>query len=152
MFERLKQLQQLKEQYMKEGKEIFKSIFKDFITTHPDISELRWKQYTPYFNDGDPCEFRLTDLAINFNYDALPFYIREDSLPDSPEAYEDIKDDYDGGMSYYSLIDGEFKNNFRELESYMHKNMTILESIFGNDVQIVVTKDGIDISDYTSHD
>lgn len=25
--------------------------------TQPGVSEVSWRQYTPYFNDGEPCEF-----------------------------------------------------------------------------------------------
>lgn len=34
---------------------------------HPEIQSFGWTQYTPYFNDGDPCEFsaNIEDPIIN---------------------------------------------------------------------------------------
>lgn len=31
---------------------------------HPKLLGFRWTQYTPYFNDGDSCEFEVNDLEI----------------------------------------------------------------------------------------
>lgn len=33
---------------------------------HPTLHSISWTQYTPYFNDGDPCEF-----SSNANYATL---------------------------------------------------------------------------------
>jgi len=37
--------------------EHFTSLFR----AHPDVQAIRWDQYTPYFNDGSPCVFRVCD-------------------------------------------------------------------------------------------
>ena len=33
----------------------------------PDLNLITWQQYTPYFNDGDTCEFSVNDPAFS-NY------------------------------------------------------------------------------------
>jgi hypothetical protein len=30
------------------------------------VDAIRWRQYTPYFNDGDACEFSVNDPAVRF--------------------------------------------------------------------------------------
>lgn len=40
-----------------DGLAAMKTAFIDFFNEHPDIHALSWRQYTPYFNDGDPCVF-----------------------------------------------------------------------------------------------
>lgn len=30
----------------------------------PGVMQVRWEQYTPYFNDGDPCTFSTSDAQI----------------------------------------------------------------------------------------
>lgn len=48
----------------------------------PTISAVCWKQYTPYFNDGDPCVFRayLYGASIRGSYD----YEEDDEIDEFP--------------------------------------------------------------------
>lgn len=41
-----------------EIKENLQLKLKELQTQHPFIESISWQQYTPYFNDGDPCVFR----------------------------------------------------------------------------------------------
>lgn len=38
---------------------LFRAVLED-----PYIREFGWTQYTPYFNDGDPCYFRVGDMWV----------------------------------------------------------------------------------------
>lgn len=38
-----------------------------FFSEHPEISEIRFTAYTPYFNDGDACEFSSNHQFPEFN-------------------------------------------------------------------------------------
>lgn len=61
--------------------------FEAIITTlldDPFFVEFGWTQYTPYFNDGDPCTF-----------DASGFWIRTESDGEPRVDSEDDEDDYD---------------------------------------------------------
>jgi hypothetical protein len=40
------------------ARETFGSTFAEIFEKYPQIETLGWPQYTPYFNDGDVCEFR----------------------------------------------------------------------------------------------
>lgn len=40
-----------------EGEDIVKNAFSTLFDKYPTLEAIRWEQYTPYFNDGDPCEF-----------------------------------------------------------------------------------------------
>jgi hypothetical protein len=31
---------------------------------HPEIQRIQWTQYTPYFNDGEPCVFNVHDVEF----------------------------------------------------------------------------------------
>lgn len=50
------------EQYSKEQ---FQSAIEKVIK-HPEITGIGWTQYTPYFNDGEPCVFRVGDPYFSF--------------------------------------------------------------------------------------
>lgn len=59
------------EQARKEAKSLVQTVFTDASTelfnAHPELDSFGWRQYTPYFNDGDTCEFsaRTDEPAIN---------------------------------------------------------------------------------------
>lgn len=43
--------------------------FKDTVArvlAHEEVTGIAWTQYTPYFNDGEPCIFRATDPSFAF--------------------------------------------------------------------------------------
>ena len=38
--------------------------FKAVFDKHPDVKSIKWKQYTPYFNDGDACTFSVHEAYV----------------------------------------------------------------------------------------
>lgn len=92
----MKALQNLKDEYEKalreKGQEIMKGAVADFFKANPKITGVMWRQYTPYFNDGDPCVFRLGDPS---------FAVSKVDVEDVPHsAGED-----DGESGFYSSYD-----------------------------------------------
>lgn len=124
----------------------------------PHISEFGWTQYTPYFNDGEPCIFRAyaawfrtsdpadddlstdeldlssTEGALNvMDYDhEKRAYVRRPGL----EQWK--YDTYDRAMALYAAIDGAQFDN-------------VLLEAFGDHADITVRRDGIRIGFY-EHD
>ena len=49
-----------------EQMKLAKPALAQLIDVHPDIIAIRWTQYTPYFNDGDVCEFGVNTRQIYF--------------------------------------------------------------------------------------
>ena len=60
----IEQTKLLKEKMQRDGQEALKVAFKEFFETHPEARAIVWTQYTPYFNDGDACEFGLGDFEL----------------------------------------------------------------------------------------
>ncbi len=56
----------------------FLEVFRDF----PDIKNFSWTQYTPYFNDGEPCNFSVHtyNIEINENWNLEDKYSKAVSL------------------------------------------------------------------------
>jgi len=47
--------------------ELAKTLFsdlKEYINSLEGIAAVTWVQYTPYFNDGDPCTFRMYMVSM----------------------------------------------------------------------------------------
>lgn len=59
----------LKKDLMEALKESVMDIFNDYT----DLESFCWTQYTPYFNDGEPCEFCINDYVHSFSYKGISF-------------------------------------------------------------------------------
>lgn len=67
----------------------FETLFKDIFEKHPTLDSFAWTQYSPYFNDGEPCIFRVHGInEINEEYTYNSKYsfkeeleIRHESVP-----------------------------------------------------------------------
>lgn len=131
----------------------------------PTIKAIGWSQYTPYFNDGEPCVFNVY----------TPWFLTVDD-PDP----NDVEDDSEYQVSYYSGHPslgkresdwiGEWPNRVRFFRDYegpdearFHRCMALSDAIesgafddvllaaFGDHAEIVARRDGITVGFY-AHD
>lgn len=52
-----------------EGVNIITRELGQFFERVPQLKSLHWRQYTPYFNDGEPCVFRVHEVSMLFEGD-----------------------------------------------------------------------------------
>lgn len=132
------QVQQYIDEYTKELKELQLRLREKFNTSfHPQMLSLMdgffesvtWTQYAPYFNDGDVCEFGL------HIYDAF--------VPLGSE---------DDAVSRYDLENEELAERAHLIESFLQRVDDLLEQVYGNNKQIIVTREGVQVDDYDNHD
>jgi hypothetical protein len=43
------------------AKDALREHFAALFAAHPDVAGIRWTQYTPHFNDGEPCTFGVNE-------------------------------------------------------------------------------------------
>jgi hypothetical protein len=55
------------EKLANEGEDALKEAFKELFDKHPRLESVTWVQYTPYFNDGDPCYFSVHDFDASIS-------------------------------------------------------------------------------------
>lgn len=132
----------------------------------PTIVEFGWRQYTPYFNDGDTCEFGVHGLWVLTVDDV-------DAVGDEDFDSYDLDVDYHRslgkvkGHSEYDengryreyIIDGyegpdeDRYNRCQELSGALESGAydNVLLEHFGDHAMITVRKDGIEVEFY-SHD
>lgn len=48
------------------GKDKFLEALDELLNT-PGVEKVKWAQYTPYFNDGDPCEFSTHEVMVSLS-------------------------------------------------------------------------------------
>lgn len=114
-----------------EGKDALREEFAAFFAANPNVTAIRWRQYTPHFNDGDPCVFRLGE-----------FYIKDSTVP-----IADDDGDYEDGFGYVEGPTGDALSTFEHAVS----EKDVFLSVFGDHVRVTATPSGFEVSEY-SHD
>lgn len=143
-------LEELKRQYQEHSQSSLKSVFHAFFEKHQDVKMISWQQYTPWFNDGDTCEFNsyacyafatnvededLLDMTYGvLRSDSEEYWIDDPIYGDSGEVPPSIAKD---------LV--LLRNFLSELDDSVYKDM------FGDHVRVVATRSGFDTRDY-EHD
>lgn len=112
---------------------------------NPLIEAVQWEQYTPYFNDGEPCEFTIYSISVKpvggrpddgdnedgfIDHWSLKYHGENDRPELLPiyEATEALDNAVNGGEFYDVLLDA-----------------------FGDHATVTVTSEGITV-DFYEHD
>lgn len=90
----------------KTGEAAMKEAFKEVFDKHPSIESIYWTQYTPYFNDGDPCYFRMGEYEVEYLEDEEDEAIKND---DQNKVIDDINAIFDAGDDIFEAIFGDHK-------------------------------------------
>lgn len=137
-----------KAEFVEKSKNAMRSAFNEFFASNPDIDQITWTQYTPYFNDGDPCIFRVNDMTFTLAKDEVD--LSEISYPDDDEKCYGAFFWDDGGKridpipGYRKLFD-KFVRQVSVLPDEIFMNS------FGDHVSVIANKDGFDVQEY-DHD
>lgn len=132
--------------------EVFAEVMGGVFEQNPALVSFSWTQYTPYFNDGEPCVFGvnsdylgvvLTEPFTDFTENSSSWYGNETENEDGHYEYED------GLPTYYSESAKEIQANISN--SIRLFDESELQSMFGDGVRVTVTKDGVTVDDY-DHD
>lgn len=133
------QWQQLKEQKRKlldEIKEKARDVFKDVIDPlfekYPQLHAVGWTQYTPYFNDGDTCEFSSSAHDADIAFGGI--YSEYSNGIDAEDLEGDWKGEYEDGATR--------PDGFDQCEEEVHKALRIFDDddylgMFGDHVRVV---------------
>jgi hypothetical protein len=140
----------------------------DTLLDTPGVKAVRWRQYTPYFNDGDACVFSINEAYVKFSVEPDRTYTFADL-----DALEDEDDNDDGDYGdgfvgtwelgerwnsetrqYESLGDPTRTNAANALKAF-NQQMGAFEDVcldnFGDHAIITATREGFSV-DYYEHD
>lgn len=131
-----------KAEYDQWSAEQFLSVIDDVLAI-PGVDSIRWRQYTPYFNDGEPCEFSVGELMVKL-----------DGVDDGGD-YDDGY--YDSWSLGYYVKNGDLTVEIpKGLEDAMgkwasaHFERVALKN-FGDHATVTATKEGFSV-EYYEHD
>lgn len=131
------------------AKEAFSEMCAEVFEQHPSLDAFRWKQYTPYFNDGDPCTFRCCIDASDIDVCAV-------GSDEFEEGYEvSSKTDYDekARKSFPKKELHPLYNAQEAASELLGKiNEEQLKELFGDHAEITAYRDGdVEVEEY-EHD
>jgi hypothetical protein len=129
-----KQFEELHKQMKKEGLNAFKEAAKEVLDKHPTVEAFKWNQYTPGWNDGSPCTFHVNWDSIT----AKPFNPPEGDAYtfDGSDFFEDpynLPEDIAAAVEEFSELIGPEE---------------LMEMIFGDNVEVTVTRESIETAEY----
>ena len=153
---------ELKRKFQEQAQTLFKDITKEFFDKNPGITGVVWKQYTPYFNDGDTCTFSVNEpIFTNAPADEL-YDIRWEYEGDTEGVWatENIGHILESERDYYADtkkmilasggVDAESCDLFTKAICSSEMEDVLL-AMFGDHVKVVATREGFDVDEY-DHD
>jgi hypothetical protein len=116
------------------------------VLAFPEVENVRWEQFTPYFNDGDVCEFSVYTAYVKLvgredGGDYNDGYLEEADFRWYPERYEDVAN--------ATAISSALREFSSALGGGSHERILIEK--FGDPAQVTATRDGFSIEFY-EHD
>lgn len=125
-----------------EAAALVKPMLQQFIADNPAIVRVRWTQYTPYFNDGEPCTFRVNDVY---------FFLQGD--PEDGEGHSTPWPEWgsEHQIKYYANWDQKTYEAAKQFSKDMDGLENELLELFGDHCEVIVTAKGVDVEEY-EHD
>lgn len=115
--------------------------FAKIFTTYPELTYVRWTQYTPYFNDGEECTFSVNSFAIGNAPDM-----------DDVSTYGEYDGDEEGiwSIDYMGRDEREKYSKVYELEQFCQTEIgeSVFRATFADHSVVTVTREGIDVQEY----
>jgi len=152
--EKQEEIKKLKKEMLEASNKIFTDLTKTIFEDHPKVKSFGWNQYTPYFNDGETCEFSANTDYIHINSEPVDEsdWINETKITNygtwnrEKRVYEGRTEvpnlDYDPELSKASEEIREFLRNF---------DNDFFLSQFGDHAEVTITAEGVSVDEY-EHD
>lgn len=150
-----KQIDEARKQFVRTMKRLTRPIIEEMgaeiMRAHPEITSIRWSQYTPYFNDGSPCTFRVYEPEFSFTESfvaSLAELQYEKYVCENDEGFYNIYSSGRGTPEFLKKL-GDAQNNFNLLLEELEES---LEDVFGDHSQVTVKRDGTIQVERCDHD
>ena len=132
------------------GKETFAESLAPFFAANPHIEGVTWQQYTPYFNDGDTCEFNVYKPALILNEQVARIL--------NPEGKFNKKYDYSDYDNPRRFESWNLRATAYNLEKIGFNAVwdkipqEVFASVFGDHVEVCIMRDGTVTVEEYQHD
>jgi hypothetical protein len=100
----------------------------DTLLAHPKVTKVRWTQYTPYFNDGEACEFSTHGAEVS-----LGIISDEEGETDEGRWYDEGTEIFLGTYDLYT-----YKTDEQGLVGYDTSKVYLVNGIETEDVAVAL--------------
>lgn len=164
-FAEIKRLQdELAAKMQTDGPELFKQEVDKLFKLIPDLESIKWTQFTPYFNDGEACEFGVNEPEFKVK-NTLGFYcLGKYPHYSEPENLDSLDEDsrhrhngdHDDGhfpadeFNNYTVKNGysrvrhtltsEQINAMKDFSTTLQHQKEVMLAVFKDHVKVTVTK------------
>jgi len=128
-------------------------VFKEFFEKHPEVKFVTWTQFTPYFNDGEPCVFSMYGPEF-----CLDDRINIQDFIDSDQDFDVYLDNLTDELSvegqefeYYYPSSYKLENDLDAFGQFLGSMEGIFYNVFGDNQRVVITPEKIEIMEYNEH-
>jgi hypothetical protein len=146
---------ELNKQVREESQRLLNEGFAEIFEKYPKLLSFSWNQYTPYFNDGDECTFRVNvySLIPDFTDESAEDHDYEYSKGDCEWNSKTKKYDY-SPLSDEKKLNNEAYDELVEIVNAIDDDT--MKATYGNHITVTVSKneDGTlkTSTDYYEHD
>lgn len=139
----------LRKEYKEAAQLAFTDATKQVFEGIPNLQAIKWRQYTPYFNDGDACTFSVHDSYVLLDG-------AEEDSGDYGDGFEEgayaLRDTTNLGRNEWRGRETPESKLFDKFEKLKFKMGDILEEIYGDHVEVVLYRNGTQDVDEYYHD
>lgn len=149
----LQEQQELTKKFQAKAQDLFKETTKEFFDKNPAVTAIMWTQYTPYFNDGDTCEFSVNEpYFTNAKGDQVDDLTRWGEYEGEDEG---VWSESSWGFKYtkerhpetdFSGVDQAMVNKFSGLIQSSDME-DVMKAMFGDHVRVTASREGFDVED-----
>jgi hypothetical protein len=135
----------LQKEFQTTAQALFKETTKEFFEQNPLVKAIVWTQYTPYFNDGDTCEFSVG--CATFTSAPDPENIRWGAYDGEEEGIWTYGDDcYDDSVELPAEMNTALCDSFNGMIQSSEME-DVMKAMFDDHVQVVATRAGFEVSE-----
>lgn len=141
------QMADLRKNIEEQAKAFFKEAAAELFEKHPNLNSFSWTQYTPYWNDGETCEFSAHTDYFNLSMKKAA----EAQVPGLEDEDYDEEEDFSAWSikrtpdSQLSELQRAGKDIAAFLEIFSDEDF---EAMFGDHVKVKVTRDAVTTDEY----
>jgi len=143
--DRLAEMEAKRKEMVEEIRKEFPNLLKPLFERSELIKSISWTQYTPYFNDGDECTFRVShDININGEYkDDISWYSWKYKYFVQKGEYKEESDEWN--LEECAIVE-EIEKVLENIPENFYKDL------FGDHCEVTVNSDGTISVDEYEHD
>jgi len=149
-------INELKKQVQKELQAEFSGALTELFDAYPFVKSVGFTAYTPYFNDGDTCEYSVNHDYCDFN--GYGEYVDNNGKGEGENILQLAKENIyvKVGGSYKQQPNPDFNPLYKEAVDAFREALAVVdddnwEEMVGDHVKVTITRDGIETDEY-DHD